>query len=68
MTNNPASILYNVSGSEIAITGGAPLTGTQPGIVIAGHDGTYVRLIKTNIDGALTTIISGSTISLSVSD
>jgi hypothetical protein len=66
MTNNPASILYNVSGSEIAITGGAPLTGTQPGIVIAGHDGTYVRLLKTNIDGALTTIISGSTISLSV--
>ena len=66
MTNNPASILYNVSGSEIAITGGAPLTGTQPGIVIAGHDGTYVRLLKTNIDGALTTIISGSTTSLSV--
>lgn len=52
-TSNPASIIFNVSGSEGLIVGGAPLDPNQPGLVLAGSDGTNVRLLRTSVSGAL---------------
>lgn len=55
---SPVAVLYNISGSELAIIKDAPLTGNQPTLPIAGSDGSFIRLLKTAGDGTL--FITGS--------
>lgn len=52
---NPSSILFNTSGSEVAIIGNAPQAVSQSGMVCAGTDGQFIRLLKTTNDGTIFT-------------
>lgn len=53
MSLSPATILFNTSGSEVSIQKDAPLSASQPGVVIAGTDGSYIRLLRTSGAGDL---------------
>ena len=60
---NPSAILYDVSGNLAVIQSGFPATGTvtgsAPGVMVAGTDGQFARLLKTTVDGTLQ--VTGST-------
>lgn len=56
-TRSPAAILFDVSGNLAVIQSGFPATGTvtgsAPGVMMAGSDGQFARLLKTTTDGTL---------------
>jgi hypothetical protein len=62
MSLSPANIVFNTSGSEVAIIKDAVLASAQPGFVVAGTDGSNVRLLKTTNDGSLVTSINTSSV------
>lgn len=64
-TRSPAAILFDVSGNLAVIQSGFPATGTvtgsAPGVMMAGTDGQFARLLKTAADGTLLVSASAST-------
>lgn len=52
---NPAAIIYNTSGSELAIAHAAPFSASMPGMPAMGTDGSFMRLLRTTSDGTLRT-------------
>lgn len=56
-TRSPAAILFDVSGNLAVIQSGFPATGTvtgsAPGVMVAGSDGQFARLLRTTTDGSL---------------
>lgn len=56
-SRSPAAILFDVSGNLAVIQSGFPATGTvtgsAPGVMMAGSDGQFARLLKTATDGTL---------------
>lgn len=58
MIRSPISIVLNSSGSEPLIIKDSLLPSNQPGMVLAGSDGSRARLLKTSVDGSV--FITGS--------
>jgi hypothetical protein len=48
---NPAAILYNAAKKALAVVTGQAVASDQPGLVVAGSDGTNARFLKTDAAG-----------------
>lgn len=56
MSDSPVVILFDINGNEVSTTDGYAVSGSTPGLIIAGTDGSNAYLIKTDATGRLLTV------------
>jgi hypothetical protein len=65
MSKSPAAILFDVSGNLAVIQSGFPatgsVTGSAPGVMVAGSDGSFARLMRMASDGTVRVDPTGTT-------